>query len=612
MCLTTNTYQTMKLSVKIAGIFAVVAFALTAVSANAAFTRDLTLGSTGADVIELQTWLEAKGMLMIPAGVSKGYFGALTQSALAKYQASVGISPAAGYFGPITRAKVAMEGTPSNPGNDDDDNDSDNGDLSGGEASLEQFDLSAGNDSDVEEGASAEIAEIEFDVEDGDVSIDRIDLSLVADSGNEESDPWDSFDSLRLLVDGDEIGEADLSDEDNYLDEDTGTLRISGIDYVVREGETVTIAVEVTAQNSVDGADADAAEWTINVEDDGIRATDAEGIQQYVGVDTDTVDFSIEVEGDGEELNVSSSNDDPESDTFEVLDNGKSDPASIFVFDLEAEESDIEIDTVQIAVETGTADVNDVVSEFTLEIDGEEFDDWSFADLDDGATTTATIEFDIDGDYTLDADSEVSVVLIAEFKAANGTNYATSGETILASIATGAIDGEGADDVTSDGSATGDEHTLAIAGLTAELSSKESDTSGDNDTVGEYTFVVDVTAFEEDAFIELAASRGTTTNSDVGFSVAIFDGSNALVTTGTTTFSVTADEDEDNNNFVEVGNGDTVQFTVEVFFDAATSGTYRAQLYSVNHNDTAANEDTVFQLVPESTYRSASEYVNAQ
>ncbi len=608
----------MKFSVKIAGIFAVVAFALTAVSANAAFTRDLTLGSTGADVIELQTWLEMKGMLMIPAGVSKGYFGALTQSALARYQASVGISPAVGYFGPITRAKVAMDTTPVTPpangGDDDDDSDTDNDDdLSGGEASLEQFDLSSGDDSDVEEGASAEIAKIEFDVEDGDVSIDRVDLALVADSGNEEEDPWDSFDSLRLLVDGEEIGETDLSDEDNYLDEDDGTIRISGIDHIVREGETVNIMIEITAQNSVDGADADAADWTISVDGtQGIRVTDAEGIQQYTGSASDEVDFTIEVEGDGEELNVSSSNDDPESETLEVMDDGKSDPASIFVFDLEAEESDIEIDTVLIEIETGTEDVIDVVSEFTLEIDGEEFDDWSFVDNDDGATTTATIEFDIDSDYTLDADSEVAVVLIAEFKAANGTNFATSGETIQASIETGAIDGEGADDVTSDGSATGDEHTLAIAGLTAELSSKESDTSGDNDTVGEYTFVVDITAFEEEAFVELAASRGTTTNSDVGFSVAIFDGSNALVTTGTTTFSVTADEDEDNNNFVEIGSEDTVQFTVEVFFDAATSGTYRAQLYSVNHNDQAANEDTVFQLVPESTYRSSSEYVNAQ
>ena len=42
----------------------------------------------------------------MPAGVAYGYFGAITQSALAKMQAAEGISPASGYFGPITKAKV--------------------------------------------------------------------------------------------------------------------------------------------------------------------------------------------------------------------------------------------------------------------------------------------------------------------------------------------------------------------------------------------------------------------------------------------------------------------------------------------------------------------------
>lgn len=70
------------------------------------FVRNLTVGSSGEDVVSLQTWLEQKGFLIMPAGVAKGYFGNLTRTALAKYQASVGITPAVGYFGPITRAKV--------------------------------------------------------------------------------------------------------------------------------------------------------------------------------------------------------------------------------------------------------------------------------------------------------------------------------------------------------------------------------------------------------------------------------------------------------------------------------------------------------------------------
>jgi hypothetical protein len=75
------------------------------------FTRSLTVGSRGEDVRELQKFLNAKGFTVSASGAgSPGsettLFGAATRAALAKYQASVGISPAAGYFGPATRAYV--------------------------------------------------------------------------------------------------------------------------------------------------------------------------------------------------------------------------------------------------------------------------------------------------------------------------------------------------------------------------------------------------------------------------------------------------------------------------------------------------------------------------
>jgi len=70
------------------------------------FSNDLTIGSTGPDVVALQSLLISGGYLVMPAGVAEGYFGTLTQAALAAYQAAKGISPAVGYFGPITRAEV--------------------------------------------------------------------------------------------------------------------------------------------------------------------------------------------------------------------------------------------------------------------------------------------------------------------------------------------------------------------------------------------------------------------------------------------------------------------------------------------------------------------------
>ena len=79
-----------------------------AVEATTTFPRSLGIGSQGADVATLQTALEQKGFLAIPAGVTKGVFGALTSAAIAKYQTSVGL-PSVGVFGPLTRARLISE-----------------------------------------------------------------------------------------------------------------------------------------------------------------------------------------------------------------------------------------------------------------------------------------------------------------------------------------------------------------------------------------------------------------------------------------------------------------------------------------------------------------------
>jgi peptidoglycan hydrolase-like protein with peptidoglycan-binding domain len=111
-------------------ITAVVAFALALTvaapvaasaqtTASYTFNTNLTVGSRGADVVALQTFLEAKGLITIPTGTAKGYFGVLTKNAVAAYQTMKGITPNAGYFGPITRAAVMADGsatTPTTPG----------------------------------------------------------------------------------------------------------------------------------------------------------------------------------------------------------------------------------------------------------------------------------------------------------------------------------------------------------------------------------------------------------------------------------------------------------------------------------------------------------------
>jgi peptidoglycan hydrolase-like protein with peptidoglycan-binding domain len=76
--------------------------------ATSVFPRSFGIGASGADVAALQTALVQKGFLTMPPGAAKGFFGALTGAALAKYQTSTGLPPV-GRFGPLTRAKLIAE-----------------------------------------------------------------------------------------------------------------------------------------------------------------------------------------------------------------------------------------------------------------------------------------------------------------------------------------------------------------------------------------------------------------------------------------------------------------------------------------------------------------------
>ncbi len=73
----------------------------------ASFTRNLTIGSTGADVKNLQVFLNDNGYTIASSGPGSlgkesTYFGVKTQEALAKWQKANGL-PATGFFGGLTR-----------------------------------------------------------------------------------------------------------------------------------------------------------------------------------------------------------------------------------------------------------------------------------------------------------------------------------------------------------------------------------------------------------------------------------------------------------------------------------------------------------------------------
>ncbi|KND46750.1 MAG: Beta-galactosidase [Parcubacteria bacterium C7867-006] len=99
------------------------------VSTGYTFNTNLTVGSTGADVMNLQKVLNMSADTKVAnsgngsPGMETSYFGPATKAAVIKFQTKYGISPAAGYVGAITRAKLNSMGgstvppvvTPGNP-----------------------------------------------------------------------------------------------------------------------------------------------------------------------------------------------------------------------------------------------------------------------------------------------------------------------------------------------------------------------------------------------------------------------------------------------------------------------------------------------------------------
>lgn len=82
------------------------------------FTRNHQMGDNGGEVMQIQKFLNSNGAVVSATGAGSvgnesSYFGAKTKAAVAKWQAANGVAPAAGYWGPLTRAKANTMCTPS-------------------------------------------------------------------------------------------------------------------------------------------------------------------------------------------------------------------------------------------------------------------------------------------------------------------------------------------------------------------------------------------------------------------------------------------------------------------------------------------------------------------
>ncbi len=563
-------------------------------AAACTFTRALTVGAQGEDVKCLQDYLTPT--YFSNAGGATGYFGPVTAAAVAAWQTANGVTPAAGYFGSVSQAKynALMAATPATDDSDDSsDDDSASGDLSG-EASLKTFEISDGDDADdVEEGSNdMEVAEFNVEFNDGDAMITRLDVGFdIAQDGNDDNDPWDNLDEVSLMVDGDVVATVDASDEDNYLDDaaNSASLRFSGLDIVSNEDEETTIVVVATMQDNLDGVsdgvDVDVRALSMRfVDGDDVTSTE----NTYGDLEDDytgpTADFTVDVAGAGDDLNLEDSDDNPDATTF-ALDEDANVEEAIFAFDLSAEDSDgdIDLNTITLTATVTTAsNVDDLVNDFRLEIDGQSYDADSYV----GTGMTATLVFDIDGDSSVAKDETVTAVLFADFE---DMEAGDEGSTIVAGVKASNIEAEGVEDVSVDGSdVDGNVHTLRTDGVSVEyvsdsVAADENNDATTTDNAADYTLKFTVEAFGGDSvYLPFGANSSTTILTDsVGYSI-VDTNTNSVVTTGTHVAGLTTNGGSTVTkvNSFKVGSS-AVQFTLTVNYDPTTAGSYKLRVDTI-------------------------------
>ncbi len=318
-------------------------------AASYTFTRNLTLGATGADVTALQNFLISNGNT-IPAGAT-GYFGAQTQAALAAYQAAKGITPAVGYFGPITMASVNANTQVVTPVA---------GDLcpngmtlasnctlppggvavtlcpngmtlasnctvapgATGSASNEEGWFTAkiagtpSNNANAVAGSDVPVLGIEIEARQSDIKIQRADLEFEVTRSGSVTNPGNFITNISIYDGSRELVSKSVNNSSFERDGSRYYVRMTGIDANVAKGAKKTLTVRI---DTVSGLDSNrVVKVSLYNGTSAIRGTDNAGVDSNTGfTESRTHTFKT---GNDSTVNLSSSASNPDAKTVAVDD----------------------------------------------------------------------------------------------------------------------------------------------------------------------------------------------------------------------------------------------------------------------------------------------------
>ena len=287
-----------------ASAFAIGSFAMTVGSANAAtsyvFSNNLSVGSTGADVVALQSFLVSKGYLTIPAGVSQGYFGSLTKAAVVAYQTAAGIVPQSGYVGPLTRtalnggaavatapstgwtcptgwtcqAPAGVTTTPSTPSAPS------AGITTPGVQGIISVTQGPVSTSVANAGQTkVPVLDVRIQAQYSDVSVQSVQLDL-----GSSTSIYNFVYQTIYVVDpstGAVLATVPLNSSTVVQNGNNYVVGLAGFGFVVPKGTYKDLVIEADLFNQINTQYANSTSWTVSVDQLGVRAVDGAGVNLY-------------------------------------------------------------------------------------------------------------------------------------------------------------------------------------------------------------------------------------------------------------------------------------------------------------------------------------------
>lgn len=638
------------LAVATVSLFAVVAVAGSAGAQMFSWSRSLSQGSTGADVMNLQKFLNLCADTQVSVygagapGMETSTFGPATKAAVIKFQMKNQVYPTAGYFGPLSQAKAAqlqasgnvcggvttpglpagctttagfsmINGAPCSGGSNlpagcqpgymfspttgasctGGSTPTTPGSLSGGAGALNDVDLIASiNNEEVGEGEEAvKIVGLDVEADDGsDLALTAVRVEFEAHASTTGSDDLDDYaEEVTLWLGNTQIASSDVDDFNESSGVWSRSMNVSGAR--IDAGDTEKLYLAVTALNNIDSSDLGSNNsWMATIAN--IRFQDAQTAvitdsttgDLPAGRDFNFVSFSSSADTD---LRISKSSDSPEDGIVIVDDSDETDNVLLLAGTLRLDgNSDATLDELPVTFTTsGGSNLNVIASNLILVLGDEEYSENVASAL---GSPGATITFD-DLDFDIEAGDTVDFEIRADI---NGTDDYNEGDTITASITSdnrSAMDVENEEgdqiaDSDRSGTATGEAQEFRSEGISVSLVSV-SDSVNSDATLGTYTIKFKVTAVGDEAYVGTAVTKYTYALENAS-SGATTAGVSAAITNGGGSGNSTSTTTGGN---WKINEGTSVTLTLQVFGNGGSlaGGAYRAVLSAIGWDSSDAD-----------------------